>query len=239
MRNPLMRLSGRVRRWLIRGLLSVVVLATLSGLGLLGWKLFYPTTQAGHQETCMANLHQLSMAIFAYKQDWGKWPYGFRAFYPAYQRDPSVLLCPDDRTGPERRKELQAIFGAYSSYLTYGGDLLYIISRSGRELYSESDAEGWAYWKTCEQYRGQMPLFVCYHHLLAYRVGSEEALQKALAKEKVHSVFLKVNQDSHVSHVKVPEECPYADVTTPWGAAGIPADQWKQTYRSWLAQGRE
>jgi len=83
----------------------LVVIAIITVLIAIALPVFSRAREKARQTACMANLHQLAMAVRMYRMDMGHFPGpydpvtgegGLNALYPAYLDNRKALICPDD-----------------------------------------------------------------------------------------------------------------------------------------------
>ena len=90
----------------------LVVIAIITVLIAIALPVFSRARERARQTACMANLHQIAMAVRMYRMDMGQFPGpydpvmgegGLNTLYPAYLDSRSALICPDDQmdTGQE------------------------------------------------------------------------------------------------------------------------------------------
>jgi len=84
----------------------LVVIAIITVLVAIVLPVYSRAREKARQTACMANLHQIAMAVRMYRMDQGQYPPfydavlgqgGLNALYPAYISDRRALVCPDDR----------------------------------------------------------------------------------------------------------------------------------------------
>ena len=97
------RLRGRRAGFTLVELLVVIAIITV--LIAIALPVFSRAREKARQTACMANLHQLAMAVRMYRMDMGTYPGpydpasgtgGLNDLYPAYVSSRKVFICPDD-----------------------------------------------------------------------------------------------------------------------------------------------
>ena len=83
----------------------LVVIAIITVLIAIALPVFSRVREKARQTACMANLHQIAMAVRMYRMDMGQYPGpydpavgegGLNALYPSYITDRKALICSDD-----------------------------------------------------------------------------------------------------------------------------------------------
>jgi len=160
------RLRGRRAGFTLVELLVVIAIITV--LIAIALPVFSRAREKARQTACMANLHQLAMAIRMYRMDMGFYPGpydpatgegGLNALYPAYVTSRKVLVCPDDLTdsGEKYVGQTVRIYSSPSSYREQTRDevpLFRALLLAASSLYADVDPE---YWLNLWQYNRLNP----------------------------------------------------------------------------------
>ncbi|HEY3397098.1 MAG TPA: type II secretion system protein [Armatimonadota bacterium] len=120
-----MRIRAALRAFtLIEMLVVITIIAILAGLLM---PVFNTVRVKQRENTCIANLHALGVALKQYQADnhaYPLWPWydgnryqgGFSALFPEFVTDKNLFICPDDEDG---RKDMEAAKSRV--YCTYNG----------------------------------------------------------------------------------------------------------------------
>jgi len=133
----------------------LVVIAIITVLMAIAFPVFSRAREKARQTACMANLHQLAMAVRMYRMDMGHFPGpydpvtgegGLNALYPAYLDSRKALICPDDLmdTGAKYVEQEIGIYQDENTYRTASYTTLLLTASSFR-MYMEMDPSG-EYW---------------------------------------------------------------------------------------------
>lgn len=85
----------------------LVVIAIIVILMAILFPVFASVREKAKQTNCHANLHQITIALKSYREDFGRYPFqpyydgsryegGCSALYPDYVSEKKILICPDD-----------------------------------------------------------------------------------------------------------------------------------------------
>ena len=149
------RLRGRRAGFTLVELLVVIAIITV--LIAIALPVFSRAREKARQAACMANLHQLAMAIRMYRMDMGTYPGpydpasgtgGLNDLYPAYVSSRKVFICPDDLmdSGEKYVDQTTRIYQSPSSYREKTRDdvpLFRALLLAASSLYADIDPEYW------------------------------------------------------------------------------------------------
>ena len=101
------RQAGRNRRGFTLIELLVVIAIIVILMAIL-FPVFKTVREKAKQTQCQSNLHQISIALKSYREDFGRYPIypfydgeryqgGISALYPDYLVNKSLMICPDDK----------------------------------------------------------------------------------------------------------------------------------------------
>ncbi|MFQ6096331.1 MAG: type II secretion system protein [Armatimonadota bacterium] len=105
----------------------LTVIAIIAVLAAILMPVINRSRESARQAACLANLHQIAVAMKSYWTDYrayppppvqagGRWHGGVSALFPDYVEDSSLLVCPDDDAYRARDATVGANVPAYSSY---------------------------------------------------------------------------------------------------------------------------
>jgi prepilin-type N-terminal cleavage/methylation domain-containing protein len=131
----------------------LVVIAIITVLIAIALPVFTRVRENARRTACMANLHQIAMAVRMYRMDMGHYPGpydpvtgegGLNALYPAYITDRSALICPDDliESGDDYVAQKVRFYTDHDAYVEVPYAELLLAASS---LYAEVDPTG-EYW---------------------------------------------------------------------------------------------
>ena len=131
----------------------LVVMAIITVLIAIALPVFSRAREKARQTACMANLHQLAMAVRMYRMDMGHFPGpydpvtgegGLNALYPAYLDNRKALICPDDlmESGEQYVAQSARFFTSAGTYTEIPYTDLLLTASS---LYMDLDPSG-EYW---------------------------------------------------------------------------------------------
>jgi prepilin-type N-terminal cleavage/methylation domain-containing protein len=131
----------------------LVVIAIITVLIAIALPVFSRVREKARQTACMANLHQIAMAIRMYRMDMGHYPGpydpvsgegGLNALYPSYLTDRRALICPDDlvQAGPQYVGQKVRIYLEHERFVEVPYTDLLLTASS---MYTDVDPSG-EYW---------------------------------------------------------------------------------------------
>ena len=133
----------------------LVVISIITVLIAIALPVFSRAREKARQTACMANLHQLAMAVRMYRMDMGHFPGpydpvtgegGLNALSPAYLDNRKALICPDDLmdTGAKYVEQEIRIYEDRETYRTLSYTTL-LLTASSLQMYMDMDPSG-EYW---------------------------------------------------------------------------------------------
>ena len=144
----------------------LVVIAIITVLIAIALPVFSRAREKARQTACMANLHQLAMAVRMYRMDMGHFPGpydpvtgegGLNALYPAYLDNRKALVCPDDliESGEQYVAQSVRFFTSAATYTEIPYSTL-LLTASSLPMYMEMDPSG-EYWTNLWTYNRTNP----------------------------------------------------------------------------------
>jgi len=128
----------------------LIVIAIITVLIAIALPVFSRARARARQSACMANLHQIAMAVRMYRMDMGFYPGpydpvsgegGLNALYPAYLDSRQALICPDDpiETGADYVAQQLKVWETANTYRTVSYEKLLEMASS---MYTDIDPTG-------------------------------------------------------------------------------------------------
>jgi len=134
----------------------LVVIAIITVLISIALPVYSRARERSRQSACMANLHQIAMAVRMYRMDMGQFPGpydpvtgegGLNALYPAYLDNRNALICPDDLIDTSQKYVDQTVRiydtpGTYREVTKADVPLFRALLVAASALYMDEDPDG-------------------------------------------------------------------------------------------------